>query len=464
MIAYMISAVFFIFGIKRLSRSQTARQGNFLSLIGMLIAVVAVLFQSDVRSGFSPQLLQNNYFWMFIALVIGSVIGLIQALRVQMIAMPQLVALFNGFGGLSSMLVACSEFARTLHQTQGDFISLLSLALTILIGAVTFTGSVIAYAKLADKMKGAPIILPYHRLINVGLILVCLTLSILYALFPGSVALKLLLILPILILSLILGYTFVVRIGGGDMPVVISLLNAFSGLAASMAGFALNNTVLVVAGCLVGASGVILTLIMCKAMNKSAYKLFFGKDAKQDANQKQLSEPKALSVEDAYLVLEAANSVAIIPGYGMAVAQAQHVIKELSEKLQANGCEVTFIIHPVAGRMPGHMNVLLAEADVDYEQLRTMDEMNPMMPQMDVAIVIGANDVVNPAAETDESSPIYGMPIIKAHEARTVFVLKRGKGKGYSGVENELFSMEQTRMLYGDAKQTITALVHQFEE
>lgn len=269
-----------------------------------------------------------------------------------------------------------------------------------------------------------------------------------------------------IVVSLVMGITVVLPIGGGDMPVVISLLNSLSGLAAAMAGFVINNNVLVVAGCLVGASGVILTIIMCKAMNRSIGNLLFsGFGAADSGSSKKAgagAEPKAVSVEDAYLVLEAARSVVFIPGYGMAVAQAQHVVKELAAKLEENGAEVNFAIHPVAGRMPGHMNVLLAEADVPYEQLKTMDEINPLMPMQDVAIVIGANDVVNPAAATDKSSPIYGMPIIKANEARTVFVLKRGKGKGFSGIENELFTLQNTRMIYGDAKATISALSGEF--
>ena len=258
----------------------------------------------------------------------------------------------------------------------------------------------------------------------------------------------------------------VVSIGGGDMPVIISLLNAFSGVAASFAGFVIDNTVLVVAGCLVGASGVILTLIMCKAMNRTLYNLIFGSFGATGSKAKsgEEKEPKALSVEDAFLILEAANSVVFIPGYGMAVAQAQHAVKELAAKLEENGAEVSFAIHPVAGRMPGHMNVLLAEADVPYEQLKTADEMNPTMPMQDVAIVIGANDVVNPAAIEDKSSPIYGMPIINAFEAKTVFVLKRGKGTGFSGLENPLFTNDNTVMIYGDAKQTVSALVSEFGE
>jgi len=283
-------------------------------------------------------------------------------------------------------------------------------------------------------------------------------------LLPVDPETKTVAILVLSAISLILGFTLVLPIGGGDMPVVISLINSLTGLAVAAAGFTVSNTMLIVSGALVGASGMILTLIMCKAMNRSIGNLLFsgfGAEATQSSKGPG-AEPKAVSAEDAYMVLEAAQSVVFVPGYGMAVAQAQHVVKELAEKLEANGAEVNFAIHPVAGRMPGHMNVLLAEADIPYEQLKTMDEINPLLPSQDVAIIIGANDVVNPAAETDESSPIYGMPIIRVHEVKTVFVLKRGKGRGFSGIENELFSMPNTLMIYGDAKATISSLSKEF--
>ena len=297
-------------------------------------------------------------------------------------------------------------------------------------------------------------------------ILVSVAAVVIYAIPNIDVQVKIIAIISLTAIALISGVAFVLPIGGGDMPVVISLLNSFSGLAASMAGFIISNVVLIVAGCLVGASGVVLTLIMCKAMNRSIGNLLFsGFGATESASgvKGAVSEPKAVSVEDAYLILESAGSVMFIPGYGMAVAQAQHVVKELAAKLEENGAEVSFAVHPVAGRMPGHMNVLLAEADIPYEQLKTMEEVNPIMSVQDVAIVIGANDVVNPAAETDSSSPIYGMPIIKAYEAKTVFVLKRGKGRGFAGIENELFYMKNNLMIYGDAKATISSLAAEFK-
>ena len=415
-ILYMISAVFFIMGIKKLGKADTARKGNLMSSIGMAVAVVSVLISQDVIDGGIV-----GYGIIAAAVIAGTVVGFIWAKKVEMTGMPQLVALFNGFGGLSSMLVAISQYCALRGGSDRigtDAFTSLTLGLTIVIGAVAFTGSLIAWAKLAGLK----------------------------------------------IASLVLGVTLVITIGGGDMPVIISFLNALSGLAAAFAGFPIGNTVLIVSGCLVGASGVILTLIMCKAMNKTFAALLF-KTAKKKAAAAagEHKEPKSMSVEDAYLILEAAKNVVIIPGYGMAVAQAQHAVKELTDVLMDNGCEVNFAIHPVAGRMPGHMNVLLAEANVPYEQLKTSDEMNPQMSNVDVAIVIGANDVVNPAAINDESSPLYGMPIVNAYEARTVFVLKRGQGTGFSGIENPLFTMDNTVMIYGDAKQTVSQLVVEYE-
>ena len=484
--AYIVASVLFIFGIKRLGKTETARNGNLLSSLGMLIAVVAVFCEKNVMAswhwGSAEAIWNNGYVWCGAAILIGTIIGAVWSKVVKMTGMPELVALFNGFGGLSSLLVAVAEYFRLDSDgnrishalTCGNAVSEVSLYLAILIGAITFTGSVLAWGKLSGKVSGRPVLFKGQQVVNAIILLAVIVGFALY-LFPGvlpeTCALTGLpaqdaVLLAAVAVSLLMGVTVVLPIGGGDMPVVISLLNSLSGLAAALAGFVINNNVLVVAGCLVGASGVILTVIMCKAMNRSIGNLLFsGFGAAEAAGTKKAGsnvEPKAVSVEDAYLVLEAARSVVFIPGYGMAVAQAQHVVKELAAKLEANGAEVSFAIHPVAGRMPGHMNVLLAEADVPYEQLKTMDEMNPFMPMQDVAIVIGANDVVNPAAATDKSSPIYGMPIIKADEARTVFVLKRGKGKGFSGIENELFTKENTRMIYGDAKATISALSTEF--
>ena len=464
-LAYLVACVFFIIGIKKLGKPQTARQGNLFSVLGMLIAIVTVLTEDRVVGSWNTiDWMQNGYLWCAVALAIGSIIGVICAKKVKMTGMPELVALLNGFGGLASALVAFSEF---LGNTEGsDPTNATAIGATILIGAVAFTGSVLAWAKLSEKIPGRAIVFKGQRLINLFLLLVAIAAIVIYVVPGIDVQIKIISIIILSGISLVFGVTVVLPIGGGDMPVVISLMNSLSGVAVAAAGFIILNTVLIVTGALVGASGIILTLIMCKAMNRSIGNLLFsGFGATESASKRgPASEPKAISAEDAYMILEAASSVVFVPGYGMAVAQAQHVVKELAEKMEANGTEVNFAIHPVAGRMPGHMNVLLAEADIAYEQLKTMDEMNPSMPLMDVAIVIGANDVVNPAALTDESSPIYGMPIINAHEARTVFVLKRGKGRGFSGIENELFYAPNTLMIYGDAKATISALGSEFTE
>ena len=475
-ILYMISCIFFIRGIKLLGKTATARKGNFYSAIGMLIAVVTVLIQKDVMSAFSTDaatwggnpFLSNGYCWIVAAVLVGTIIGAIWSKKVQMTGMPELVALFNGFGGLSSLLVALTQY---IASPKGDYFTAVSLGLTIAIGAVAFTGSLVAWGKLSGKMTFKGWVIPAKNAVNGFLCVLGLASIIAYSFFTaenpfGFAEIEKCGVIASTAIFLLLGFTMVIPIGGGDMPVIISFLNALSGLAAAFAGFAINNTVLVVSGCLVGASGLILTLIMCKAMNRTFASLLFKSfgGSKKKGNGGPAKEPKAISVEDAYMILEAAKNVVFVPGYGMAVAQAQHAVKELCDKLEENGAEVNFAIHPVAGRMPGHMNVLLAEANVPYEQLKTADEMNPQMSNVDVAIVIGANDVVNPDAIHDESSPLYGMPIVNAHEARTVFVLKRGKGTGFSGVENPLFTNDNTVMIYGDAKATVSALVSEFNE
>lgn len=461
-VLYMVASVLFIRGIKLLGKADTARRGNGLSAVGMLIAVVTVLFEKEVMDAGLM-----SYLFIAAAIVVGSIIGAVWAKKVEMTGMPQLVALFNGFGGLSSLLVALAQYVnnRTIEKAAEPFEGI-TMGLTIAIGAIAFTGSVVAWGKLSGKMFKKSVTIPAKNALNAVLAVAGLAGVCVYAFSVDNVSVGFIGIVLVTAAYLILGFTMVVTIGGGDMPVIISLLNAFSGLAAAFAGLAITNSVLVVSGCLVGTSGLILTLIMCKAMNRTLYSLLFGSFGASSAKKSGgvEKEPKAMSVEDAYLVLEAASSVVFIPGYGMAVAQAQHSVKELADKLEENGAEVSFAIHPVAGRMPGHMNVLLAEANVPYEQLKTADEMNPQMPNTDVAIVIGANDVVNPSALNDESSPLYGMPIINAFEARTVFVLKRGKGTGFSGVENPLFTNDNTVMIYGDAKQTVSSLVSEFDE
>lgn len=467
-ILYMISCIFFIRGIKLLGKSDTARKGNGYSAVGMLIAVVTVLIEKDTLASFGALPLQNGYVWIAVAILLGTIIGAVWSKKVQMTGMPELVALFNGFGGLSSLLVALTQY---IAHEKGDAFTAVSLGLTIAIGAVAFTGSVVAWGKLSGKAFKKNVAIPAKNFVNGLLCVIGLAAIAAYAFFTadnpfGCAQIERYGIIVTTAVFIVLGFTMVLPIGGGDMPVIISFLNALSGLAAAFAGFAIGNTVLVVSGCLVGASGLILTLIMCKAMNRTFASLLFKSfgGAKKKGASGPAKEPKAMSVEDAYMILEAAKQVVIVPGYGMAVAQAQHAVKELCDKLEANGAEVSFAIHPVAGRMPGHMNVLLAEANVPYEQLKTSDEMNPQMSNVDVAIVIGANDVVNPDAINDESSPLYGMPIVNAHEARTVFVLKRGKGTGFSGVENPLFTNDNTVMIYGDAKATVSALVSEFSD
>ena len=465
-VLYMISSILFIRGIKLLGKADTARKGNKLSSIGMLIAVVTVLLEKKVVDTLDEGVMKNAYIWAVAAIAVGGIIGAVWAKKVEMTGMPQLVALFNGFGGLSSLLVALTQY---MTDDSINVFSSAALGLTVAIGAIAFTGSIVAWGKLSGKMFKKNTAIPAKNAVNALLAIAGLAGVVIYSLSIAGVLDSSIGDIGIIIVTaayLILGFTMVICIGGGDMPVIISLLNAFSGLAAAFAGLSISNSVLVVSGCLVGTSGLILTLIMCKAMNRTLYSLLFGSfggASKKGATGEQ-KEPKAMSVEDAYLILEAASSVVFIPGYGMAVAQAQHAVKELCDKLEENGAEVSFAIHPVAGRMPGHMNVLLAEANVPYEQLKTADEMNPQMSNTDVAIVIGANDVVNPSAIEDETSPLYGMPIINAFEARTVFVLKRGKGTGFSGVENPLFTNDNTVMIYGDAKQTVSSLVSEFDE
>lgn len=459
-LAYIIASVLFILGIKRMGKTATAAAGNRMSCLAMLIAVAATFFKEEVVASWNLQnVMENGYLWCAAAILIGGVIGAVWAKRVQMTGMPQLVALLNGFGGIASLLVAVAQG----YADPGDLITSVSVVLTVIIGAVTFTGSVLAWAKLDGKISGKAVVFKGRFVITVLLLLAAVAGSVLYCISPAE-SLGVIGLFVAVGAALAIGVAMVLPIGGGDMPVVISLLNALSGLAGAMAGFIIANTVLIVAGCLVGTSGIVLSLVMCKAMNRSIKNLLFSGFGASAASKSGAAgaEPKAISVENAYMVLEAASSVVIIPGYGMAVAQAQHAVKELVGKLEANGAEVVFAIHPVAGRMPGHMNVLLAEADISYEQLKTMEEINPLMPTFDVAIVIGANDVVNPAASTDQSSPIYGMPIINAEAARNVFVLKRGAGRGFSGIENELFVRPNTSMVYGDAKATLTAMAKEF--
>jgi len=449
-LAYIAAAVLFIYGLKMLSSQDSARRGNMISSVGMLVAIIATLSTKGLA-----------FHWIALGIVIGGGIGAVAALKVKMTSMPEMVALFNGFGGLASLLVGWAEYLRNPQAPTGTSVA---IALTVLIGGITFTGSIVAYAKLAEIISGKPVLFRGQKLINAVILLAALLLGGLFAWnmgLPVPVALAV-----VIILAAVLGVTSVIPIGGADMPVVIALLNSYSGLAACAAGFVISNTVLIVSGSLVGASGIILTGIMCRAMNRSlANVLFAGVGATvQKKAQGSQGEAKPVSVEDAYLILEAAGSVVIAPGYGMAVAQAQHVVRELGELLEKNGCDVRYAIHPVAGRMPGHMNVLLAEANVPYEQLAEPGDVNPQMANCDVAMVIGANDVVNPAAREDEGSPLYGMPIIDVDGANTCIVLKRSLNPGFAGVDNPLFFNDNTRMLFGDAKATISGLVAEFKD
>lgn len=444
-LVYVLSAVLFILGLKMLGSPATARRGNFVSSIGMLIAVVITLLHQDIV----------EYQWIIMGVVIGAIIGALAARLVAMTSMPELVALFNGFGGLASLLVGCAA----LYFSGNSTFTIVTIFLSILIGGITFTGSLVAWGKLNEVISGKPYIFAGQRIVNSLLLLAIIGTGVMFGMEPENTNYLYMLIG----LSFLFGVMVVIPIGGADMPVVISLLNSYSGLAACAAGFAINNNILIVAGSLVGATGIILTNIMCKAMNRSlANVLFSGFGAVKTALTEIQGEVKPIVAEDAYYILEAASNVVIVPGYGMAVAQAQHVVKELQELLEENGAEVSYAIHPVAGRMPGHMNVLLAEADVSYDLLIEMDDINPRMELMDVAIVIGANDVVNPAAREMESSPIYGMPIINVDYAKTVFVLKRSMAAGFAGVDNPLFFGENTRMLFGDAKESIGKLVREF--
>ena len=449
---YVISAALFIFGLKMLSSPATARRGNLLSSLGMLIAIVVTLMNAGL-----------DYKWIFLGILIGSGIGAFVAIRVEMTSMPEMVALFNGFGGISSLLLAWAEY----HQNRelSVFIAIVAF-LSAFIGGVTFSGSMVAFGKLSGKITQKAVVFKGQHIINAVILGTALVAAGIFCITPAS-GFGYVLFALILLVALGFGVTSTIPIGGADMPVVISLLNSYSGIAACAAGFVISNNILIVAGALVGASGIILTNIMCKAMNRSLANVLFSgfgsTTAVQAGDDGPQGEVRPASAEDVYYILEAADSVAFVPGYGLAVAQAQHAVKELGDLLEANDTEVSYAIHPVAGRMPGHMNVLLAEANVPYDQLVEMDDINPRMDSVDVCVVIGANDVVNPAALNNESSPIYGMPIIETHRAKTVIVLKRSMNPGFAGIQNALFFAENARMYFGDAKASIQALVAEFK-
>ena len=450
---YIVASVLFIIGIKMLGRPERARRGNMVSALGMLIAIASALFECCL-----------SFSLVIAGMVVGACIGVIAARKVKMTSMPQMVAILNGFGGLASLLVGWENYHS---MPESNLFITIAIVLAVLIGGVAFSGSLVAYGKLAERISGRPIFFKGQKIVNALIITTILICSVILSLNPAADH-SYALFTIIIGLSLILGVLGVISIGGADMPVVIALLNSYSGLAASAAGFIILNNVLIVAGALVGASGLILTGIMCKAMNRSLANVLLGglqaAVSAAGAGQQVQGEPQPISPQDAYFMLEAARSVVFVPGYGMAVAQAQHGVRELGDILENNGAEVLYAIHPVAGRMPGHMNVLLAEANVLYEQLAEMDDVNPIMDTVDVCVVIGANDVVNPAAREIASSPIYGMPVINADRAKTVLVLKRSMATGFAGVDNPLFVKQNTRMLFGDAKASLQQLISEFKE
>jgi len=449
--AYLLASVLFILGLKNLGSPKTARKGNQLAMLAMLIAIVVTLLDQQIVS----------FTYIIVGLIVGSLIGVIAAKRVQMTEMPQMVALFNGFGGGASTLVATSEYfgKMSVLGANVEINVLATVALSILIGTVTFTGSLIAFAKLQGIMKGAPITFSGQRFLNAGLIIANIVLAIMFCLNPTDWT-PLMIILG---LSAVLGVTSTIPIGGADMPVVISLLNSYSGLAAAATGFVISNNVLIISGALVGASGLILTQIMCVAMNRSLGNVLFaavgsdgGAAAGPAGEQKNVTRYTA---DDAVMMFDNAQSVIIVPGYGLAVAQAQHVLHEMAQLLMDKGVTVRFAIHPVAGRMPGHMNVLLAEANVSYDLLLEMDEINDDFQNTDVVLVVGANDVTNPVARDKKDSALYGMPILNVDQARTVMIIKRSLSVGFAGEDNPLFYDDKTMMLFGDAKKMITEIV-----
>jgi proton-translocating NAD(P)+ transhydrogenase subunit beta len=449
---YIVASVLFILGIRGLSHPRTARRGNELAAIGMAIAVAATLLNPEI----------DNYGLIIVGIALGSIIGAVSARAVKMTAMPQMVALFNGVGGGAVALVALAEF-HTKIPAPGNIAAdtLIPIVIGCVIGAISFAGSLIAFAKLQEIMTGRPIVFPGSKFVNAALFLGILFLAIDVCAGAESEGL----FVAMLCAALVFGVLLIIPVGGADMPVVISMLNAFTGLSAAAAGFALDNASLIIAGSLVGSSGTLLTILMGRAMNRSlANVLFSGFGAAPAAGAPGAEVDGDRSVRDASAndvatMLAYADKVIIVPGYGLAVAQAQHAVQELAEELEQRGVDVSYAIHPVAGRMPGHMNVLLAEANVPYDQLKEMDEINPEFPQTDVALVIGANDVTNPAAREDQSSPIYGMPILEVDKARNVVVLKRSMNPGFAGIDNHLYYEPQTVMLFGDAKASVNALV-----
>ncbi len=455
-LSYLVGSITFILGLKMLSHPDTARRGNLIAAAGMFIAIFATIFL--YHDGFGNGL--GNYRWIFGGLIIGTVVGTLAAKKIQMTAMPEMVSLFNGMGGACAMLISLIEYHKPEAHTTG---SLLVIALGMVIGTVSFAGSMIAWGKLNGKIKDRTI--PAGQAINFLLLGGMLLLS--FLIITGGTTLPSLFYL-LLILAALYGVLFVMPIGGADMPVVISLLNSFTGVAAAFGGFLYNNPVMLTGGILVGSAGTILTILMCKAMNRSLKNVLLGSFGGQKAGASGEAKPqgdfKEISLNDTATIMAYAQKVLIIPGYGLAVAQAQHACHELEKALEEKGVEVNYGIHPVAGRMPGHMNVLLAEADVPYEKLKEMEDANDEMGTTNVVMIIGANDVVNPAAKEDPQSPIYGMPILEVEKADHVIVNKRSMKPGYAGIENDLFFKPKTSMLFGDAKKVLQDLVSELKE
>ena len=446
-IGYLLAAILFIFGLKFIAHPRTAVRGNLLGALGMLVAVVVALLGCKA------------YILIGVGVGIGAAVGAVLAFKIQMTAMPQLVALFNGFGGFASVFVAGGELVRNGKDSHWDV--LLAIGASGIIGAITFSGSLVAFGKLQElKLFKSTFSIPSPHLVNIGLtVLLALLVWAVIAHYSWTYIL-------LILVSLTLGVFLVNPIGGADMPVVIALLNSYSGLAAAATGFVIDNNVLIIAGSLVGASGIILTQLMCKAMNRSLFNVLFGvmEAGSAEDTDEIYANVRSTSAEDVAMILETANRVVFVPGYGLAVAQAQHAVRDLGRLLEERGATVEYAIHPVAGRMPGHMNVLLAEANVDYEQLREMDDINPTMETVDVCVIIGANDVVNPVARTDPQSPIAGMPIIDVDKARTVIVIKRSLSPGFAGIANPLFALDNTLMLFGDGQKAVLEIVSAMKE
>jgi NAD(P) transhydrogenase subunit beta len=451
---YILAAVLFILGLKRLGHPKTARGGNIIASIGMLIAIIATLVAFDVL----------DYKLIAIGIIIGSIIGATFAIKVKMTGMPQMVAIFNGFGGGASALVASAEFfSKTGIGAETTFL-LSAIGLSVLVGTLTFTGSFIAFGKLQGFISGQPIVFKGQKVLNAVIAVLMIAFVIGMVFVPQNMYYY---FLGLIITAAIIGVTLVIPIGGADMPVIISLLNSYSGVAAAATGFVLLNNGLIISGALVGASGLILTNIMCKGMNRSLANVVFGavglEQASTSGTQKQMNI-KSYSTEEAAMIFDSADKIIIVPGYGLAVAQAQHAVREVADYLESKGKKVLYAIHPVAGRMPGHMNVLLAEANVPYDQLKDLDAINPEFEDCDVALILGANDVVNPAARHDKSSPIYGMPILNVDKSRTVIINKRTMNPGFAGIPNELFGYDNSIMVFGDSKQMLTDLLKDLKD